>query len=46
MEEHEVTALLCADVDGIVVGAVHIHSIIAPEVGVEVTKASSDAKAG
>ncbi len=46
MEEHEVTALLCADADSVVVGAVHIHSIVAPEVGIEATKATGDAQAG
>ena len=35
MEEYAVTALLCADGDGIVAGAVHIHNIVAREVGVQ-----------
>ena len=33
MEEYAITALLCTDDDGAVVGAVHIHSIVSREVG-------------
>ncbi len=33
MEAHAITSLLCTDGDGIVVGAVHIHDILAREVG-------------
>lgn len=33
MEEHAVTSLLCVDEAGAIVGAVHIHSIVARELG-------------
>ena len=33
MEEHAVTSLLCVDQAGAIVGAVHIHSIVARELG-------------
>ncbi len=35
MEEHAVTSLLCVDDGGAIVGAVHIHSIVARELGLD-----------
>ena len=35
MEEHAVNSLLCIDEAGIIVGAVHIHSIVARELGLD-----------
>ena len=35
MEEHAVTSLLCVDEVGAIVGAVHIHSIVARELGLD-----------
>lgn len=35
MEEHAVTSLLCVDEAGAIVGAVHIHSIVARELGLD-----------
>ena len=35
MEEHAVTSLLCVDDLGAIVGAVHIHSIVARELGLD-----------
>ena len=35
MEEHAVTSLLCVDEAGTIVGAVHIHSIVARELGLD-----------
>ena len=35
MEEHAVTSLLCVDEGGAIVGAVHIHSIVARELGLD-----------
>ena len=46
MEEHAITALLCADDDRVVVGAVHIHSIVSREVGVEAAGSARGAPPG
>lgn len=33
MEQHAITSLLCTDDDGVIVGAVHIHGVVARELG-------------
>ncbi len=44
MEEHAITSLLCIDDDEIVVGAIHIHSIVSREVGLAAAGAARESE--
>ncbi|MCH7928979.1 MAG: KpsF/GutQ family sugar-phosphate isomerase [Proteobacteria bacterium] len=45
MEQYAITSLLCTDDDGVIVGAVHIHSIVSRELGLASPGALRGAKA-